>query len=47
MKTEYGGPVVVECPRCGKRVSLVLGEYDFKVYNIGSEILHPCYEKEY
>jgi hypothetical protein len=46
MANKFGGPAIMDCPRCGKRISLVLGEYDFKVYNIDSEILHPCYAKE-
>lgn len=47
MVKEYGGPAVMDCPKCGKRISIELSEYDFKVYNIDSETLHPCYAKEF
>jgi len=46
MANEFGGPVVMDCPKCGKQITIELSEYDFKVYNIDTEILHPCYAKE-
>jgi len=36
----------IDCPWCGKEVRFVLKDYDFIIYNIGSDSLHECYAKE-